>query len=71
MIVYILAGWLACSVGAYLVWRHDWRKRFGWTRGDRRIALLLCAFGPFALIAAIMTSRVAGWIESGDPPAKW
>ena len=72
MVAYTL-GWLACSVGTYLVWRHDWRKCFReWRTGDRQIALFCSLLGPFALIAVIITAWVVGPDDKcADKPAKW
>ena len=71
--IWIILGWIACSVLGYLLDRLVWTDEFGdddWTIGTRAIFLFLSATGPVCLIAAFLFWSVAAAIDS-DTPAKW
>lgn len=71
-----IVAWMACSVGAYLLGRHDYRKTFStWTVRDRRFMVTFAVvMGPIAFLALFAT-----WLEKrdfkilgdGDKPANW
>lgn len=75
-IVSFVLGWLACSVGAYLLFRDDWKSKFGtWNEGDRlNCGLLSLLGGPIALIVAFsfwVKPKIAPWFGDMDEPASW
>lgn len=76
----LVAGWVACAVWAYVVFRADLRsdpKHGPWTLGDRIAGILFACFGPFAVIATVPeTWRMLwgryGWTkEDMNKPASW
>ena len=68
MIWLAIIGYLACSVEVYLVLRASLRRcTSGWTCGDRLFGVIVAAFGPIALLVAILTAG----IFDNDKPARW
>ncbi len=62
-------GWLACSVGAYLLLRAAHRRQFTWTKGDRNVfGFLSLAWGPASLF---MAALVWALDVNEDEPANW
>lgn len=65
MMTYIVIH-IICSIAAYHLFKHDWRKTFDWTSGDRMFAMTMSFSGPIALMAAIavITSE---WLKPKNP----
>ena len=68
MMVWIILGWLACAVLAYIRTRgHCRRDGLGWSRFDRLSVMLYTGIlGPIGLIVALLWR--SGYL---DKPAKW
>lgn len=75
----VFGSYVLTYVMSYVLLKRMWIEEFkNWTKGDRRITLLMSLLGPFALIVAFFM-----WIESrckvyakrlsktADEPAKW
>ena len=78
MIMLLIAMvWLACSVGAYLVFRVDWKidmKGHVWTKGDRVFHLFISLlFGPIAFFTSLLMLSLSflGSMEWTDKPSRW
>ena len=64
IIIGIVAGWIACGAGSYLLTRNGVKPRERWTRGDRISTLTLSIFGPLSLFVALL-------LCDDNTPAKW
>ena len=75
-IALIIAGWLACSVVAYLLFRADNRRTWSsWSAGDRAFGIGWALLGgPISMGVMIIVSLPATPKLRGidwDRPAKW
>jgi hypothetical protein len=60
--IYLIIGWLLCSIAALFVFLHIWRKKFDVTITDLGLFTSMSILGPVALFVAIIT-----WLfEYGD-----